>query len=74
MVTAIIDASYGIDKMALMTAFDERDIDARPFFSPLFDQPAFAGRSAGKRFVKANNVGHDVLRKILGEQKRRTAK
>jgi perosamine synthetase len=62
MVTAIVDASYGMDKFAVMAAFDQRNIDARPFFTPLFEQPAFAARGASKRFVTPNGKGHLLAR------------
>lgn len=42
MVTVIVDAAYGLDKFALMKHFDQRNIDTRPFFSPLSALPAFA--------------------------------
>jgi perosamine synthetase len=62
MVTAIVDPSYGMDKFAVMSAFDARNIDARPFFTPLSEQPAFVGHEAAKRFVTRNGPGHLVAR------------
>lgn len=57
MVTAIPDASYGLDKFALMAGMSERNIDTRPFFSPLSSLPAFADRPAAKRFCSSDAAG-----------------
>jgi perosamine synthetase len=62
MVTAIVDPSYGLPKARLMECFDARNIDARPFFTPLFEQPAFLGRARSKRFVTPNGKGHVIAR------------
>jgi len=32
-------------------------------YNTRFEQPAFAGRSVGKRFVTANNAGHEIARR-----------
>jgi perosamine synthetase len=57
MVTAIIDSSYGMDKVALMAGSEERNIDARPFFTPLFEQPAFAARNVRKTLREGEQGG-----------------
>ena len=57
MVTAIPDASFGLDKFALMSAMSERNIDTRPFFSALSGLPAFADRTASKRFCTPGAAG-----------------
>jgi perosamine synthetase len=62
MVTAILDPAHGMDKFQVIDAFDKRNVDARPFFTPLFEQPAFAGRQASKRFVTPNGRGHVIAR------------
>lgn len=60
MVTAVPDASFGLDKFALMSAMAERNIDTRPFFSPLSTLPAFADRPASKRFCTPDATGLPV--------------
>jgi perosamine synthetase len=57
MVTAVFDPSLGLDKFAVMAAFDRRNIDTRPFFSPLSSLTAFADRPAAKRFVTPMDRG-----------------
>jgi perosamine synthetase len=57
MVTAIADKTYGLDKFALMAAMSERNIDTRPFFSPLSSLPAFADRPQSKRFCVPDAAG-----------------
>ena len=60
MVSVAPDASFGMDKFALMQAFSERNIDTRPFFSQLSTLPAFADRPASKRFVTPTDKGAHV--------------
>lgn len=62
MVTAVPDADYGLDKFALVRAFSERNIDTRPFFSPLSTLPAFADRPASTRLVGEGDAGRQVAR------------
>jgi perosamine synthetase len=42
MVTAVLDPSWGVDKLALMEALAARAVDSRPFFHPLSSLPAYA--------------------------------
>jgi perosamine synthetase len=42
MVTIVPDASHGVTKEDLVARLMERDIDARPFFYPLSELPAYA--------------------------------
>ncbi|MGB5086787.1 MAG: DegT/DnrJ/EryC1/StrS family aminotransferase [Methylocystis silviterrae] len=60
MVTAVLDPQIGLDKFALMTELDKRNIDSRPFFSPLSSLPAFEARPRAKRFLSANDEGQRV--------------
>lgn len=60
MVTAVPDADLGFDKFALMTAFKARNIDTRPFFTPLSRLDAFAGDEAAARFLPTVPAGHGV--------------
>jgi perosamine synthetase len=62
MVTAIPDAGYGLDKFALMQAMAERNIDTRPFFSPLSSLPAFDRRPQSKRFCTPDAAGLKVAK------------
>ncbi len=60
MATAILDRSLGLDKFAVMTEFDKRNIDSRPFFSRLSTLPAFSDRPQSKRFVTARDKGGPI--------------
>lgn len=62
MVTVILDPSSGLDKFALMAAFRERNIDTRPFFSPLSSLPAFANRPESSAHMPAQPVGEVIAR------------
>ena len=62
MVTAVVDPDYGQDKFALMAAMKQRNIDTRPFFSPLSSLKAFAGRKASRRFVRDDATGARIAR------------
>jgi len=57
MVTVVLDPALGLDKFALMTALEERNVDSRPFFSALSTLPAFAERPRSCRFVGPNDAG-----------------
>jgi perosamine synthetase len=60
MVTAVADPGLGLDKFAIMAELDKRNIDSRPFFSPLSSLPAFDDRESSKRHVKPGNAGHRI--------------
>ena len=62
MVTIILDPDFGIDKYAFVSAMAERNVDTRPFFSPLSSLPAFESRPSSKRFCGADCVGPRVAR------------
>jgi len=62
MVSVAPDASFGLDKFALMDAFSQRNIDTRPFFSQLSTLPAFDERPESKRFVGPNDKGAHVAK------------
>ncbi len=51
MVTAVPDPSYGMDKFDLMARFAERNVDTRPFFTPLSELGVFSDRPESTRFV-----------------------
>jgi perosamine synthetase len=65
MVSTVIEPSLGFDKFALMAAFDRRNIDTRPFFSPLSSLPAFSDRTDATRFVSPLNRGHALSRSAI---------
>lgn len=60
MVTVVLDPTLGLDKFALMAELDKRNIDSRPFFTPLSTLPAFDERPAAKRFVTPRDAGHRI--------------
>jgi len=60
MVSTVLDPALGFDKFALMREFDARNIDTRPFFSPLSSLPAFAERTEAKRLVRPDDRGQAI--------------
>ncbi len=62
MVTAVPCEAYGFDKFALMAEMERRNIDTRPFFSPLSSLPAFDAHPEAKRFVTPNDCGQFIAR------------
>jgi perosamine synthetase len=60
MVTAVIDASYGITSLDLMADLDAVGVESRPFFHPLSALPAFAGCSDAAAARERNVVSHDI--------------
>lgn len=62
MVTVVLDPGLGFDKFALMAALEKRNIDSRPFFSPLSTLPVFAERLRACRFVGPNDAGHAIAK------------
>ncbi|WP_188575233.1 DegT/DnrJ/EryC1/StrS family aminotransferase [Azorhizobium oxalatiphilum] len=62
MVTAIPCEAYGFDKFSLMAEMNSRNIDTRPFFSPLSTLPAFDTLPEAKRFVTAHDCGQFIAR------------
>ncbi|WP_051357007.1 DegT/DnrJ/EryC1/StrS family aminotransferase [Azorhizobium doebereinerae] len=62
MVTVVPDERYGLDKFALMAEMERRNIDTRPFFSPLSTLPAFDALPEAKRRVTANDHGQRIAR------------
>jgi perosamine synthetase len=62
MVTAVVDPDYGQDKFQLMDAMKRRNIDTRPFFSPLSTLKAFTGRNEATRFVRPDAAGARIAR------------
>jgi len=62
MVTVIPDPTYGMDKFALMEAFRERNIDTRPFFSPLSSLPAFADRPESSAHMPEHPAGEAIAK------------
>jgi perosamine synthetase len=65
MVTTVLDPELGFDKYELMAEFDKRNIDTRPFFSPLSELPAFEGRGDAKRHLSPNDKGRVVSRHAI---------
>ncbi|MBI1370678.1 MAG: aminotransferase class I/II-fold pyridoxal phosphate-dependent enzyme [Planctomycetes bacterium] len=60
MVTAIVDAKYGLTSRDLMARFDEHQIDTRPFFAPLTSLPAYANHPQVDSAAKRNVVSYDL--------------
>jgi perosamine synthetase len=60
MVTAVVDASYGLTTVDLMDALLADDIESRPFFHPLSALPAFAGAPDAIPAQTRNVVSYDI--------------
>jgi perosamine synthetase len=60
MVTAVLDASYGLDKTELMRRLDAKEIDSRPFFHPLSSLPAYAGSREAAAARARNQVAYAI--------------
>ena len=60
MVTVVLDPSYDMDKFSLMGALKERNIDTRPFFSPLSSLPAFADRPESSAHMPKEPAGNEI--------------
>jgi perosamine synthetase len=58
MVTALLDASFGIQKEALMSRLAEKNIDSRPFFYPLSSLPAYKGLKQADEARTRNSVSY----------------
>ena len=65
MVTVVPDPALGLDKFDLQAAFRARNIDTRPFFSPLSNLPAFRHRPESCRHAGPNDRGRAVARSGL---------
>lgn len=57
MVTVVPDAGFGHEKFSLQAALRARGIDSRPFFSPLSELRAYAGRAECTRFLPESPAG-----------------
>jgi len=57
MVTIVPDATFGLDKFAIMAALKEKGIDSRPFFSRLSTLPPYAKRTDSLRHLPVETVG-----------------
>ncbi|MBV1707044.1 MAG: DegT/DnrJ/EryC1/StrS family aminotransferase [Hyphomicrobiales bacterium] len=62
MSTVVIDPALKFDKFHLIGELSRRNIDTRPFFSPLSSLPAFADRAAARRFVTDRDKGVAIAR------------
>lgn len=62
MSTVVVDPALGLDKFRLMAEMSRRNIDTRPFFSPLSSLPAFADRASSCRFVAPDDRGQAIAR------------
>jgi perosamine synthetase len=60
MVTIVMNAKVGLDKFGMMAELNRRNIDSRPFFTPLSTLPAFDNRPQAKRFLTDADKGKQV--------------
>jgi perosamine synthetase len=60
MVTAIVDAGYGLRKEDLLERFREAAIDTRPFFHPLSSLPAYAATEEARAASERNRVAYEI--------------
>ncbi|MFC1798603.1 DegT/DnrJ/EryC1/StrS family aminotransferase, partial [Thermodesulfobacteriota bacterium] len=62
MVTAVIDAGFGLTKVDLFKKFKEKNIDSRPFFNPLSSLPAFEELEQSKKAFVENKNSYAISR------------
>ena len=62
MVTAVLDASLGMEKERLMSLLGERGIDSRPFFYPLSSLPAYEGLEQARQARERNCISYQISR------------
>jgi perosamine synthetase len=55
MVTVILDPKYGLNKTDMMAAFDQHNIDTRPFFHPLSSIPAYENTEQAE-YAQRHNI------------------
>lgn len=60
MVTVVLDPSLGTTAKDLMSAFDAKEIDSRPFFHPLSSVPALRDLPTAARAREQNRVAHSI--------------
>ena len=60
MVTAVLDASLGMEKERLMALLSERGIDSRPFFYPLSSLPAYEYLGQARQDRQRNRVSYQI--------------
>ncbi len=60
MVTAVLDAKYGIGKDALQEQLSENGVDSRPFFHPLSSVPAYAELPESLEARARNRVSYEI--------------
>ena len=62
MSTVIVNPELNLDKFHIIAELSRRNIDTRPFFSPLSSLPAFADRAQARRFVTAHDKGQTIAK------------
>jgi len=60
MVTAIIDARFGVTKEEIIAALSARGIDSRPFFYPLSSLPAYTHFVSGQTAAARNGTAYRI--------------
>ncbi len=60
MVTAIIDAELGLDKIHLLEQMNEKQVAGRPFFYPLSMLPAYCFSEEARQAQKRNIVSYKI--------------
>ena len=65
MVTALLDPSYGFTTRTLMAAFDQQEIDTRPFFNPLSGLPAYSATEQAIAARQRNTVAYDIASRAI---------
>lgn len=58
MITALLDPEYGWTKERLIPAMREENVDARPFFYPLSQIPAYRDTDSGRAAARRNHVAY----------------
>jgi perosamine synthetase len=65
MVTAVVDARFGVSTHDLVEALWQAGIDARPFFAPLSSLEAYAGSRASRGAERRNPIAYDIAARAV---------
>jgi perosamine synthetase len=65
MVTAVFDRELELQKEAVIAHLQRRNIDSRPFFSPLSSLPAYSNYGGEARWKSRNPVSYDIAARAV---------
>jgi perosamine synthetase len=65
MVTAVFDRELGLQKEEVIAHLGHRNIDSRPFFSPLSSLPAYRHCGGEAQWKSRNPVSYDIAARAV---------